>query len=84
MGRYDPSKYVPEFIVRILLLSVTLAASFVVSGCSSRQAYASGQAWQRNECNKLVDMQERQRCMSKANASYESYQRQAEEAKSTK
>lgn len=45
-------------------------------GCSSRQLYGAGQAWQRNECQRLADVQERQRCLAKADTSYEAYRRQ--------
>ena len=70
--------------MRILLFIAAAVASSSGSGCSSQQFYASGQAWQRSECNKIVDVQDRQRCLSKANTSYDNYQRQAEEAKGTK
>ena len=63
----------------LILASVTLAALLV--GCSTEQFYASGQNWQRNECNKLLDSQERGRCLKNADASYDSYKRQAESLK---
>jgi hypothetical protein len=50
-------------------------------GCSSRQLHGAGQAWQRNECIKIPDQQERSRCLSSAAASYEQYQREAAAAK---
>jgi hypothetical protein len=56
-------------------------AILAVTGCSQHVAYESGQAWQRQECNKLADFAERQRCIDKANASYDRYQRQTEELK---
>jgi hypothetical protein len=59
--------------------SVLLLA--LCSGCSSQRVYGAGQAWQRNECMKINDAQERARCLAAAGTSYESYQRQAEEAK---
>jgi hypothetical protein len=58
-----------------------MLAAIAATACSSQQFYASGQAQQRNECDKIVDFQERQRCMARANISYETYQRQTEEAK---
>lgn len=45
--------------MRHALLLACLAASALTSACTSRQAYDTGQAWQRNECGKIVDMQER-------------------------
>ena len=70
-----------EFILRVLLVTVLAFAAIAATACSSQQFYASGQAQQRNGCDKIVDFQERQRCMGKANTSYDTYQRQTEEAK---
>jgi hypothetical protein len=47
-----------------------------------KQAYGAGQAWQKQECNKIVDAQERSRCMARSSPSYEDYKRQTEAAKS--
>lgn len=47
-----------------------------VSACTSQQRYASGQNYQRNQCERLPDMGERQRCLEKANMSYEEYKRE--------
>lgn len=55
-----------------VLLATTL------HGCSSQQLYAAGQSWQRVECNKIVDSQERSRCMASASHSYEEYKRESE------
>lgn len=67
-----------ECLMRCFLIfaSVTLAA--LLAGCSAADFYASGQDWQRNECNKLLDSQERGRCLKNAGTSYDSYKRQAE------
>ena len=64
----------------ILLLASTLVG-LLFAACSSQQTYATGQTWQRNECNKIIDMQERQRCVAKANESYDSYQNRVNELK---
>ncbi|WP_425259065.1 hypothetical protein ACPOLB_26525 [Rubrivivax sp. RP6-9] len=50
-------------------------------GCSSQQVYGAGQAWQLQECSKIMDAQERNRCMSSANTSYDEYKRQTEATK---
>ena len=58
-----------------------LAASLValcLSACTTEQAYNSAQGWQQNQCNKIPDKAEFDRCMSKASTSYESYKRQTE------
>ncbi|ACB35930.1 conserved hypothetical protein [Leptothrix cholodnii SP-6] len=63
------------------LLLLTLAAATFLGACSSRMAYESGQAMQRNACDKIIDMQERQRCMARVNMPYDKYQREADEAR---
>ena len=73
-----------EFILQVLLGPALILATTACAACSSQQFYASGQAQQRYECDKIVDFQERQRCMARANTSYDTYQRQTEEAKHPK
>lgn len=63
----------------LMLASLTLAA--LLAGCSTEQFYASGQNWQRNQCSKLPDSQERGRCLKNADASYDSYKQQTERLK---
>ncbi|WP_460531308.1 hypothetical protein [Chitinimonas naiadis] len=58
----------PSLLVGVLILAI--------SGCSSKQLYLSGQNWQQEECNKQPDMQARQRCLARANTSYEDYRRE--------
>lgn len=52
-----------------------------LSGCSSQQLYSAGEEWKKNECNKLIDVQEKNRCMKNKPNSYEDYKRQTEEAR---
>ena len=66
----------------IAFVSVAIAILPTAAGCSARQAYNTGQAWQRNECNKIVDAAELQRCLRGTNTSYDDYQREVEDAKS--
>ena len=63
--------------------AATLAVTTLI-GCSPQQAYGAGQAWQREECSKLLDAQDRERCIANASTSYEEYKRQVESAKGTK
>ena len=58
-----------------------LAGLLALAGCSSQQLYGAGQGWQQQECQRLADAQERQRCMSSASRSYEEYRREAEAAR---
>ncbi len=51
-----------------LLLAAGLAA-----GCTSEQIYNSAQGWRRNECYKLVDLAQRERCLKEADRPYDAY-----------
>lgn len=64
------------------LLALPLMAA--LASCSSQQLYGVGQAWQRNECFKISDQQERSRCLSSASTSYEQYKREATAASEAK
>lgn len=66
-----------------LICMIGATATFLsgASGCTWQQAYSSGQGWQRNACNRLVDQMERDRCLSNVNMSYEDYRRQTDGAK---
>ena len=61
-----------------------LAALVTLTGCSAQQGYAGAQSWKRNQCSKIVDAQERIRCLREAEQPYDSYQKQAEDAKSAR
>jgi hypothetical protein len=63
------------------LIGVAAAILSVASGCTWRQAYSSGQAWQRNACNRLIEQTERERCLRNADLPYDEYRRQTEGAK---
>ena len=70
--------------MRISPLLMAFTATVGLSSCSSQQLYGAGQEWQKNECNKIIDMQERNRCMSSTRTSYEDYKRQSDAAKGAK
>ena len=65
-------------MLRLTALVIVMTA---VSGCSWQQAYSSTHGWQRNQCNRLVDQTERERCVAKTSMSYDDYQRKTEGAK---
>ena len=65
-------------ICRILAAVVTTALA-VTTGCTTQQLYTTGQSWQRNQCTRLVDQQERERCQANAGASYETYKKQSDQ-----
>jgi hypothetical protein len=56
-------------------------AGAVLAGCSAQQWYGSGQAWQRQACDRLVDGRERERCLERAGEPYDAYRRSVEAAK---
>lgn len=55
-----------------------LLSWLALTACSTQQGYASAQAWRRNQCSKIVDAQERIRCLREADASFESYRQEAD------
>jgi hypothetical protein len=61
----------------ILILISTLGTLSLV-GCSAELGYSTGQAWQRSQCNQIRDTAEFNRCMKRADTTYESYKRQRE------
>lgn len=67
--------------MRLILTLTALLTATSLSACSSQQFYGAGQAWQHNTCNRISDMQERNRCMASANRSHDDYQRESEAVK---
>jgi hypothetical protein len=63
---------------------VAIAVASSAAACSPQQFYGAGQTWQRNECNKINDTQERARCNASAAKSFDAYQREAEAARGGK
>lgn len=55
-----------------------------LAACSSQELYHVGQGWQKQECQKLTDIAERQRCEKSAALSYERYKAETDAAKNTK
>lgn len=64
-----------------LTLACALAVLPQLNACSSRGAYATGQNMQRQQCFKIEDVQQRQRCLRDADRSYEDYERESKELK---
>ena len=62
------------------LLAVALAA-VATAGCSNRALYQTVQGWQQQECRRIADAAERQRCMASTAGSYDDYRRAREAAK---
>lgn len=62
----------------LALFCLAFVISLTTSSCTSHRVYDTGQAWQRKECNKIIDQSERERCMSEANTPYEDYKHEIE------
>lgn len=63
---------------RLWMIGILLTIAAVsLPGCSTGQLYATGQSWQRNQCNQIMDQQERSRCLSSTHTSYEAYQQES-------
>lgn len=60
--------------------SAVFAAAFLAVCCASC-TYATGQAWQRNECGRIADANEYQRCLERARGGEDEYRRDAERAR---
>ena len=60
------------------LLATMIAV--LVAGCSWQQGYLSAQGWQRNQCQRLPDQTERERCLASGAMSYDEYRRRSESA----
>lgn len=67
-----------------LLCRLGAALALLLAGCSSQQLYGAGQAWQRNECQRIQNAEERSRCMQSTARSYDEYQKDAAAVKGTK
>ena len=69
-------------MVRPVAIAVVIVAT--AAGCSARVAYDSAQNWQRLECQKILDLSARNKCLADASAPYEDYKRRAESARTAK
>ena len=58
-----------------------LTLMLCLAGCSSQQLYATGQGWQKQECQKVLDREQRTRCEQSAATSYARYQAESAAAK---
>ena len=61
-------------------LAIAFLIALGAAACTPQQRYASGQNYQRQQCERLPDMGERQRCLEKANMSYEEYRKESQAA----
>lgn len=64
---------------RIAIVSSTFAM-LALAACTGPQLYGTGQAWQRQQCDRLPDAQDRARCLERASVPQDVYQRDREAA----
>jgi len=83
MAQFRPA-YSGSPVARGSVLALVLLSVAGLPGCASEQVYGAGQAWQRQECIKLMDSQERSRCMASVSMSYDEYKRQSEAMKAAR
>jgi uncharacterized membrane protein len=50
-----------------------LALGCLAGGCSSEQVYNAAAGWRRNECYKMADLAQRDRCLAEADRPYGAY-----------
>jgi hypothetical protein len=63
--------------MRAVILLCASGALAGLAACSTQTAYLSAQGWQRQQCFRIDDAQQRQRCLNSASTSYEDYQRES-------
>lgn len=61
-------------------LFVFVTTLICLAACSNEQIYNSLSGAKENECQKIVDANERARCLDAAKESYEKYQQRREES----
>ncbi len=66
------------------LLASSMIIALLCTGCSSQQLFTTGQAWQRQQCDRLADAQDRQRCLERAAVDYDRYRRESGQPAETK
>ncbi len=57
-------------------LPFLLALAALLGACSSEQIYNAAAGWRRNECHRIGDAQQRERCLKEeADRSYDAYRK---------
>jgi hypothetical protein len=69
--------------MRIITSILFVSLAGVLGACSSQQLYATGQQWQKQQCGRHADSDERTRCeKNAAGMSYDTYKAGSDTAKS--
>ena len=56
--------------MKALYLAAALWAASTLPACTLSQKDASAREWQRSECNKVLDKEDRERCLKRVNSEY--------------
>ena len=64
-----------------LRIAPWLVVGLALAACTSQQMYSAAQTWQRQECYKINDTQDRNRCLASTSTSYDDYKREVEAAR---
>jgi hypothetical protein len=56
-----------------LRVGAAALAAVLASGCSSREIYDASLGWRKNECYKIGDLEQRERCMKEDDRPYDAY-----------
>jgi hypothetical protein len=58
----------------VLLATLCLATA----GCTTAQRYHAAQGWRQSQCERLVDLAQRNLCVSRASMDYDAFKHQTE------
>jgi len=61
-----------------LFVNILIVSFF--SGCTSEQIFATGQAYQRNQCIKVADQDASSQCLNRSNTRYDDYKYEVDKA----
>lgn len=78
-GRRSSMKAMRAFASILALGMPALLAG--LPACSTEQLYLTTQQWQKQECGRIQDHEQRMRCEKDASLSYERYKAEAEKAR---
>jgi hypothetical protein len=67
--------------MRALSSLVVVPLVLALPACTTQRAYDTAQAYQRNQCGRIPDKAEFDRCMSGANSPYDAYKRKTDPEK---
>jgi hypothetical protein len=67
-------------LLKSIAIGCLLGAGLALCACATSQADASAREWQRAECNKVIDKEDRDHCLKRADDAYGARSRESEKA----